>query len=101
TVDVHAGGGRAGSQVTDKYPAVGLDPLIGLAVPGRPIGPLVAEDRSAAGVRDQTEPGPYGPRWVRMTAEIPGSGRARAVTTGILNPRVHAPSDRRPAPLEG
>jgi hypothetical protein len=31
---------------------------IGLAVPGRPIRSLVAEDRSAAGVRDRTEPEP-------------------------------------------
>jgi hypothetical protein len=31
---------------------------IGLAVPGRPIGPLVAEDRSAEGVRDRTGPTP-------------------------------------------
>jgi hypothetical protein len=30
--------------------------LIGLAVPGRPIRSLVAEDRSAGGGRDQTEP---------------------------------------------
>jgi hypothetical protein len=29
---------------------------IGLAVPGRPIRSLVAEDRSAGGVRDQTGP---------------------------------------------
>jgi hypothetical protein len=29
---------------------------ISLTVPGRPIGPLVAEDRSAAGVRDRTGP---------------------------------------------
>jgi hypothetical protein len=32
---------------------------IGLAVPGRPIRSLVAEDRSAAGVRDRTEPEPH------------------------------------------
>jgi hypothetical protein len=31
---------------------------IGLAVPGRPIRSLVAEDRSAGGVRDQTGPDP-------------------------------------------
>jgi hypothetical protein len=31
---------------------------IGLAVPGRPIRSLVAEDRSAGGVRDQTGPNP-------------------------------------------
>jgi hypothetical protein len=29
--------------------------VIGLAVPGRPIRSLVAEDRSAGGVRDRTE----------------------------------------------
>jgi hypothetical protein len=32
--------------------------VIGLAVPGRPIRSLVAEDRSAAGVRDRTGPEP-------------------------------------------
>jgi hypothetical protein len=36
---------------------------IGLAVPGRPIGPWVAEDRSAGGVRDQTGPEPAVARW--------------------------------------
>jgi hypothetical protein len=39
--------------------------VIGLAVPGRPTRSLVAEDRSAEGVRDQTGPAPFGPRWVR------------------------------------
>jgi hypothetical protein len=38
--------------------------MIGLAVPGRPIRSLVAGDRSAGGVRDQTGPEPQpGLRW--------------------------------------
>jgi hypothetical protein len=36
----------------------GVKAGIGLAVPGRPIRSLVAEDRSAAGVRDRTGPEP-------------------------------------------
>jgi hypothetical protein len=39
----------------------GSPAVIGLAVPGRPIRSLVAEDRSAEGVRDQ---GPE-TQWVR------------------------------------
>jgi hypothetical protein len=37
-----------------------VEACIGLAVPGRPIRSLVAEDRSAEGVRDQTGPAPTG-----------------------------------------
>jgi hypothetical protein len=37
-----------------------VEACIGLAVPGRPIRSLVAEDRSAGGVRDQTGPEPGG-----------------------------------------
>jgi hypothetical protein len=33
-----------------------VEVCIGLAVPGQPIRSLVAEDRSASGVRDQAEP---------------------------------------------
>jgi hypothetical protein len=58
---------------------------IGLAVPGRPIGPWSrrtgAPEASATG-RDRT---PTGPRWVRMRSGTPGSRRARVVTTGRLN----------------
>jgi hypothetical protein len=35
---------------------------------------------------------PYGPCWVRMTPGAPGSRRTRAVTTGLLNLKVSAPS---------
>jgi hypothetical protein len=40
------------------YGMQGVKAGIGLAVPGRPIRSLVAEDRSAAGVRDRTGPEP-------------------------------------------
>jgi hypothetical protein len=57
---------------------------------------LVTEDRSAAGVRDRTEPGPLwrsgGPRWVRMASGTAGRGWARAVTTGKSKPQLGAPS---------
>jgi hypothetical protein len=43
---------------------------IDLAVPGRPIRSLVAEDRSARGVRDQTGPEP--PMLTRLLAHGPG-----------------------------
>jgi hypothetical protein len=43
---------------------------------------------------------PNGPRWVRMTPRTPGSRRARAVTTGILNPQVNTPSPRPSGVLE-
>jgi hypothetical protein len=45
-------------------------------VPARPIGSLVAEDRSAEGVRDRTGPDGTGPRMV------PRWGRRRAAPTG-------------------
>jgi hypothetical protein len=44
-------GAVSGSQVTDKYPTVRLHALIGLAVRGRPIRSLVAEDRSPSPAR--------------------------------------------------
>jgi hypothetical protein len=68
-----------GSQVTDKNPAVRLDAWIGLAVPGRPIRSLVAEDRSAAGVRDRTEPEPDAHAVAKSTTDSPRSSSARAV----------------------
>ena len=43
---------------------------------------------------------PAGPCWVRMTTGTPGSRRARAVTTGRLNPQVNAPWRRRPGTPE-
>jgi hypothetical protein len=55
---------------------------IGLAVPGRPIRSLVAEDRSAAGVRDQT--GPDGAAAPYATA-CPHEG---VVTRGWPHPAV-------------
>jgi hypothetical protein len=56
---------------------------IGLAVPGRPIGPLVAEDRSAAGVRDRTEPEPDAHAVAKSTTDSPRSSSARAVCDPI------------------
>jgi hypothetical protein len=44
-----------------------VEARIGLAVPGRPIRSLVAEDRSAGGVRDRT--GPEGPMLMRLLTE--------------------------------
>jgi hypothetical protein len=73
-------------------------------LPCRLIRFLVAEDRSAEGVHDQTGPESHGPCWVRMTPGTPGSQRARAVTTGRMNLQVDAPHGddlgcwRRPAP---
>jgi hypothetical protein len=52
---------------------------IGLAVPGRPIRSLVAEDRSAAGVRDRTEPEPDAHAVAKSTTDSPRSSSARAV----------------------
>jgi hypothetical protein len=45
--------------------------LIGLAVPGRPIRSLVAEDRSAEGVRDRTGPEPSAHKIVNATMREP------------------------------
>jgi hypothetical protein len=56
-----------------------VDACIGLAVPGRPIRPLVAEDRSAEGVRDRT--GPENPRSV-LGPYRTGTPGARAVASG-------------------
>jgi hypothetical protein len=43
-----------------------VEACIGLAVPGRPIRSLVAEDRSAEGVRDRTD------RWGTVEAQSTG-----------------------------
>jgi hypothetical protein len=56
-----------------------VEACIGLAVPGRPIRPLVAEDRSAEGVRDQTGPDPrsaLGPHPMGKTADNSGHERS-------------------------
>ena len=52
----------------------------GLAVPGRPFRSLVAEDRSAAGVRDQRGPEASGRRWLRGASRW-GVRRAPEATT--------------------
>jgi hypothetical protein len=61
-----------------------------LAVPGRPLWSLVAEDRSAGGVRDQTGPEP--PMLTRLLT-------GRAVTPGMSEYRMGRPSAS--AQLEG
>jgi hypothetical protein len=53
---------------------------IGLAMPGRLIRSLVAENRSAEGVRDQTGPEPNGPRWVRGALGVGGHERSPAAS---------------------
>jgi len=52
---------------------------IGLAVPGRPIPSLFAEDRSAGGGRDRT--GPEHP-WSALGPHIAGNPRFSAGTSG-------------------
>jgi hypothetical protein len=59
--------------------------------PGR--DPPPGKSRRATGTPD-------GPQWVRRTPGTPGSRWARAVTTGIPNLQLDAPSRERPAPLE-
>jgi hypothetical protein len=54
--------------------------LIGLAVPDRPIRPLIAEDRSAAGVRDRTDRSVHGA--VPGPAAESGAERGRPATPG-------------------
>jgi len=56
---------------------------IGLAVPGWPIRSLVAEDRSAAGVHDRTEPEPDAHAVAKCTTDSPRSSSARAVCDPI------------------
>jgi hypothetical protein len=56
---------------------------IGLVVFGRPIRSLVAEDRSAAGVRDRTEPEPDAHAVAKSTTDSPRSSSARAVCDPI------------------
>jgi hypothetical protein len=66
--------------------------------PGRPCRArpadrsLVAEDRSAAGVRDQTGPEPLvGPCWVRGAPGPGGHKWSPTVTSGEKNPQVDRP----------
>ena len=63
--------------------------MIGLAAPGWPNRSLVAEDRSAEGVRDQTGPEP-GPRWVRAGGRTDGQQRTPVVTEGSEEPQVNS-----------
>ena len=56
---------------------------IGLAVPGRPIRSLVAEDQSATGVRDRTEPEPDAHAVAKSTTDSPGSSSAPVVCDPI------------------
>src|SRR5215217_6324325 len=66
---------------------------IDLAVPGRPIRSLVAEDQSAGGVRERTGPDPRSALGPSRT----GTTRARAVTNGHQRRREVA-ARRPPAP---
>jgi hypothetical protein len=49
---------------------------------GRPIRSLVAEDRSAAGVRDRGNSNPLDPRWVRAATVHYGHPRSPTATNG-------------------
>jgi len=65
-----------------------VEACIGLAVPGRPIRSLVAEDRSAAGVRDQTGPEPHraalGPRTIQdQRSAADNHGQPRTTTPQV------------------
>jgi hypothetical protein len=70
---------------------------IGLAIPGRPIRSLVAEDRSAGGVRDRTGPEPQpGPRWGHIWATndqitADNTGQHRVGIRATTAPRCHRP----------
>jgi hypothetical protein len=57
---------------------------------------LVAEDRSAGGVRDRTGPEPAGTRWVHAEPAGRGLQRARAVTTEAKEPQLRPPAQPRP-----
>ena len=76
----------------------GAEAWIGLAVPAGPIGPW--SRRTGAPRRPDGDRTPPGPRWVRMRSGSPGSRRARAVTTGSLNPQVNAAWKPRPGTPE-
>ncbi len=77
-----------------------VEAYIGLAVPGRPLRSLVAEDRSGGGVRDQTGPEP---QWSALGPHDSGNPGFSAGTSGHdrrMNLQVDAPLRRQPAPLE-
>ena len=57
---------------------------------------LVAEDRSAEGVRDRTGPESAGSRWVHEEPAGRGLQRARAVTRGAKEPQVRPPAQPPP-----
>jgi hypothetical protein len=57
---------------------------------------LVADDRSAAGVRDRVGPEPAGTRWVHAEPAGRGLQRAQAVTSGSEEPQVKPPTQPRP-----
>jgi hypothetical protein len=57
---------------------------------------LVAEDRSAGGVRDQTGPGTLSPRWVRSRGVNRGQQRAGVVTERSSESQVAGPMASRP-----
>ena len=71
--------GAAGPYMACKGSPARIDP----AVPGRPIRSLVAEDRSAEGVRDRTEPEPDAHAVAKSTMDSPRSSSARAVCDPI------------------
>jgi hypothetical protein len=81
----HGAESSASRRTSDPAP---LNAVIGLAVPGRRIRSLVAEDRSAAGVRDQTGPAP--PMLTRLLTE-------RAATPGMSEHRMGRRRGIRPA----
>jgi hypothetical protein len=63
-----------------------VEACIGLAVPGRPIGPWSRRTGAPEGVRDQTRPDPRSARGPWRT----GTRGARAVTNGHQRPREPA-----------
>jgi hypothetical protein len=76
--------------------------VIGLAVPGRPIRSLVAEDRSAAGIRDRKDPNPMLTRFLTTLDGRPRDGPvqggigavASTLVEGLIEPRT-APTNTR------
>jgi hypothetical protein len=61
---------------------------------------LVAEDRSAEGVRDRTGPEPAGTRWVHAEPAGRGVQRAPPVSTGAKEPQVRPRRSRYQAALQ-
>jgi hypothetical protein len=69
-----------------------VEALIGLAVSGRPIQPLVAEGRSAERRPRLTRPNLLGPRWVRVATVEHGQQRSPTVANGSEEPQVAGPA---------